>query len=148
MHSIKKALCILKNGGVVAHITDTCYGLACDMTNPKAVTKLFEIKHRPINMPVSALFASLEEAKKYVEWNDMAEKLAEKYLPGPLTLILPLKKPLPHPIFTTPLLTTHYQLLSAFASPLIQLQSVWHRILVNLFQQPPPTFMEVPIPTP
>ena len=61
-------------------------------------------------MPVSALFASLEEAKKYVEWNDMAEKLAEKYLPGPLTLILPLKKPLPHPIFTTPLLTTHYSL--------------------------------------
>src|SRR3989338_4667154 len=100
MHSIKKVLCILKNGGVVAHITDTCYGLACDMTNPKAVTKLFEIKHRPISMPVSALFASLEEAKKYVEWNDMAEKLAEKYLPGPLTLILPLKKPLPHPIFT------------------------------------------------
>ncbi|MBI3336964.1 threonylcarbamoyl-AMP synthase [Candidatus Peregrinibacteria bacterium] len=92
MRNIKKALRILQYGGVIAHATETCYGLACDMTNPTAVAKLFGIKHRPNDMPVSALFTSIEEAKKYVEWNALAEDLATTYLPGPLTLILPLKK--------------------------------------------------------
>jgi L-threonylcarbamoyladenylate synthase len=91
---IAEALIVLKNGGVVAHATETCYGLACDMKNEKAIAQLFAIKQRPGNQPVSALFSSVAEAKKYVEWNDEAEKLAQQYLPGPLTLILPMKNPL------------------------------------------------------
>ncbi len=84
------ALQILRSGGVIAHATETCYGLACDLSNPDAVAKLFAIKQRPPDQPVSALFASVEEAKKYVEWNDEAQRLADKYLPGPLTMILPI----------------------------------------------------------
>ncbi len=85
---INAALKILRDGGVVAHATETCYGLACDLRNPDAVQKLFRIKQRPLDQPVSALFSSLDQAKEYVEWNDEAESLAKKYLPGPLTLIL------------------------------------------------------------
>ncbi len=88
---IQRALKVLREGGVVAHATETCYGLACDLANPDAVLKLFTIKNRPLTQPVSALFASLEQAKTYVEWNTEAEELAAKYLPGPLTLILPMK---------------------------------------------------------
>lgn len=88
---IAKAIAILEKGGVVAHATETCYGLACDLTNQDAVRRLFELKRRPNHMPMSALFSSVEEAKKYVEWNDTAEKLAKKHLPGPLTIILPRK---------------------------------------------------------
>jgi len=86
---------ILAQGGIVAHATETCYGLACDLTNPKAVEKLFQIKERAFDQPVSALFPTIEEAKKFVEWNDEAEKLAREFLPGPLTLILPLLKTAP-----------------------------------------------------
>ncbi len=87
------ALKILRSGGVVAHATETCYGFACDLRNPDAVNKLFAIKQRPLDQPVSALFVSVDDAKKYVEWNDEAQKLADEYLPGPLTIILKQKKP-------------------------------------------------------
>lgn len=56
---------------------------------------------------MSALFPSAEEAKKYVEWNDRAEGLAQSHLPGPLTLILPRRSDAP-PLFTVP--ATSYQL--------------------------------------
>jgi len=108
--AIALALEILNKGGVIAHATETCYGLACDLTNPAAVEKLFAIKERPTDQPMSALFSSVEEAKKYVEWNDEAEKLAEKYLPGPLTLILPLRSDTPEKIYPTQLSIIHYPL--------------------------------------
>src|SRR4030042_823855 len=89
--AIDQALGILSRGGVVAHATETCYGLACDLTNPEALERLFAIKERPKDQPVSALFPSVAEAKKYVVWNEEAEKLAQKFLPGPLRLIFPLR---------------------------------------------------------
>lgn len=88
--SIEEACKILEGGGVVAHATETSYGLACDMTNLEAVEKLFAIKHRKQDQPVSALFASIKDAKLYVNWNEEALFYAEKYLPGPLTIIVPL----------------------------------------------------------
>ncbi|MCF7844702.1 MAG: threonylcarbamoyl-AMP synthase [Kiritimatiellales bacterium] len=87
--ALTSALKILELGGVVAHATETCYGLACDMTNPDAVEKLFQIKDRRADQPVSALFPSVEATEEWVEWNNEARKLAEEELPGPLTIILP-----------------------------------------------------------
>jgi L-threonylcarbamoyladenylate synthase len=89
--SLDEALQVLQHGGVVAHATETCYGFACDLTNPEAVRKLFALKKRPDDQPVSALFMSIEEAKKFVEWNEVADDLARKHLPGALTLVLPMK---------------------------------------------------------
>lgn len=91
--AIQEAVNVIQEGGVVAHATETCYGLACDLQNPEAVTKLFQIKERPYDRPVSALFANVEDAKEVAEWNDDAEQLAKKHLPGPLTIILPLYEP-------------------------------------------------------
>lgn len=95
------ALDVLSKGGVVAHATETCYGLACDLSNPEAVAKLFRIKQRPESQPVSALFASIEDAKRYVEWNEKAEELA-KQLPGPLTIILRMRADTPYALRPTP----------------------------------------------
>jgi L-threonylcarbamoyladenylate synthase len=89
--ALDEAIEVIRSGGVVAHATETCYGLACDLSNPVAVEHLFDIKQRPHTQHISGLFASAEEAKKYVVWNDKAEELAQKYLPGPLTIILPLQ---------------------------------------------------------
>ena len=86
--SIRQAAEAILSGGVVAHATETCYGLACDLTNVQAVEKLFRIKDRPFSQPVSALFASVAEAKRYVEWNETAEELARDGLPGPLTIVV------------------------------------------------------------
>lgn len=91
--SIREAVDVIREGGVVAHATETCYGLACDLQNPEAVTKLFKIKERPYDKPVSGLFASVDDAKDVAEWNEDAERLAKEHLPGPLTIILPLYEP-------------------------------------------------------
>ncbi len=94
------AAALIRDGGVVAHATETCYGLACDMTNAVAVERVFRIKQRPFTQPVSALFPQVEAAKAWVLWNARAEELAQKFLPGPLTLILPIAKDVA--LFPTP----------------------------------------------
>jgi tRNA threonylcarbamoyl adenosine modification protein (Sua5/YciO/YrdC/YwlC family) len=105
---ITRALAILHSGGVIAHATETCYGFACDLSNPKAVQKLFDIKKRSYDQPVSALFPSMEEAQQYVEFSPKALDLAEKYLPGPLTLVLQRNKHAPSLIhICPPFLTAH-----------------------------------------
>jgi len=86
----------------VAHATETCYGLACDLGNSEAVARLFRIKQRSDTQPVSALFSSLDQAKQYLVWNARAKELAKEFLPGPLTLILPLRPDAPHQLFPTP----------------------------------------------
>lgn len=88
----ERAIAALQEGLTVCHATETCYGLACDIQNQQAVENLFILKERPENMPVSALFESVEQAKLFVQWNDLAEELAQEHLPGPLTLVLPLQK--------------------------------------------------------
>ncbi|PIQ76071.1 threonylcarbamoyl-AMP synthase [Candidatus Peregrinibacteria bacterium CG10_big_fil_rev_8_21_14_0_10_49_24] len=90
--AIQKAVRALHEGKTVCHATETCYGLACDMRNQEAVTTLFAIKERPEDMPVSALFESIEQAKLFVVWNDLADQLAREHLPGPLTIVLPLRE--------------------------------------------------------
>ena len=100
--SIDLAIALLKRRGIVAHPTETCYGLACDLTSRAAVSRLFLMKNRPPLQPVSALFPSIEEAKRYVVWSDHAEELAKKHLPGPLTIILPLRPDAPHTLHCTP----------------------------------------------
>ncbi len=99
---LQKALEVLTNGGVVAHATETCYGLACDLSNPKAVEQLFILKQRPLTQPVSGLFMTVEDAQLYVDWNDLAEELAAAHLPGPLTLILKLRSDAPKQLFPIP----------------------------------------------
>lgn len=101
--SVSRAIEVLTHGGIVMHATETCYGMTCDLRNSDAVAKLFAIKKRPLNQPVSALFASVEQAQQYLVFNDAALQLAKKYLPGPLTIILPLASTAPTPLFTTPL---------------------------------------------
>ncbi|MDA0376654.1 MAG: L-threonylcarbamoyladenylate synthase, partial [bacterium] len=127
--NLKTALSVLHAGGIVAHATETCYGLACDLQNPEAVKRLFAIKKRSPDQPVSALFASVEQAKEYLEWNAIAEELAAAHLPGPLTIILKQKghpltlHPTPYPLPSTVGLrvssySTAQRLVEHFGSPI------------------------------
>ena len=82
-------------GGVVAHATDTCYGLAC-VPKAHALQKLFTIKNRPATSAVSILVDSINMAQEIVEWSEMAESLAIQFWPGALSIILPAKANQPY----------------------------------------------------
>lgn len=99
--TLAKAVATLRAGGVIVHPTETCYGLCADLTNKAAVERLFALKARPLAQPVSGLFASVAAAKEWVVWNDEAERLSE-HLPGPLTLILPIRDDIKTPLWSCP----------------------------------------------
>lgn len=100
LEALQEALEVLRGGGSLIHATETCYGIACDLTDENAVKDLFEVKQRPQYQAVSALFASVDAARTYVEVFPKAEELFAMHLPGPLTIVLPKKKNAP-PIWIT-----------------------------------------------
>lgn len=86
---LERAAETIKRGGVVVMPTETVYGLACDALNAEAVRKVFEIKGRPAENPLIVHVASVEEAEGIAErFPDEARRLAERFWPGPLTLVL------------------------------------------------------------
>jgi L-threonylcarbamoyladenylate synthase len=90
MSELEQAVRILKKGGVVVYPTDTAYGMAVDATNFKAVEKLFKLKGRNFKNPIHVIFPDTDWLRKMVIVNTPALKLMNAFLPGPLTLVLPL----------------------------------------------------------
>jgi len=87
---IRLAVTTIKNGGLVVFPTDTVYGLGCDPRNPKAVQFIFRIKKRKSkHLPV--LGYSKEEILKIAVFDDMSIKIANRFWPGQVTLVLKLK---------------------------------------------------------
>lgn len=85
--AIKKAIEVLKNGGLIVYPTETCYGLGGDATNPEALKKIMQYKKLRGSKPISIAVSDKEMAEEYVELNEMAENLYKNYLPGPITVI-------------------------------------------------------------
>jgi L-threonylcarbamoyladenylate synthase len=80
---------ILREGGLVAFATETVYGLGAVATDPAAVARIFEAKERPAINPVIVHVASVAQAEQCVTaWSATAQTLAERFWPGPLTLVL------------------------------------------------------------
>ena len=89
MSSIKNAAESLRDGFLVAFPTETVYGLGADATNEKAVSRIFEIKGRPLDHPVIVHLSSIDQIEQWaVNIPKYAYTLAKKYWPGPMTLIL------------------------------------------------------------
>ena len=88
---IQKAAKIINKGGIVIFPTDTVYGIGCDPYNQKAVLSLYKIKKREKTKPLPVIGYSKKELEKIAEFNDKAEKIAELFWPGPITLILKVK---------------------------------------------------------
>ena len=87
--TIAEAAKLLREGGLVAFPTETVYGLGGDATNERAVAAIFEAKGRPRFNPLISHVLDAGQACQYVQWNDTADKLASRFWPGPLTLVLP-----------------------------------------------------------
>jgi L-threonylcarbamoyladenylate synthase len=95
--AVHRAADLLRAGDVVALPTETVYGLGANAFDAKAVSRIFEIKGRPAHNPIIVHVANLEMAQTCVSrWPSMAEKLAHAFWPGPLTLVLPRSKQIPH----------------------------------------------------
>lgn len=94
--SISDAAAILRSGGLVAFPTETVYGLGASALDAAAVAKIFELKGRPQTSPLIVHVASIEMARGLVtEWPPLAAQLAERWWPGPLTLVLPKSPAIP-----------------------------------------------------
>jgi L-threonylcarbamoyladenylate synthase len=88
--SIQEAAQILRSGGLVAFPTETVYGLGANALDATAVAKIFEAKGRPETSPLIVHASSIQMARTLVtEWPREAEELAQRWWPGPLTLVLP-----------------------------------------------------------
>lgn len=86
---VKKAADVLENGGIIVFPTDTVYGLAAGAFNLKAQKKIYKLKGRNFRKPLILMANDLKSLLNFVEINEDAKKLIEKFWPGPLTIVLP-----------------------------------------------------------
>ena len=88
---------ILRNGGLVAIPTETVYGLGANALDESASKKIYEAKGRPSDNPLIAHISCMDELSALVsEIPEAGRKLAEKYWPGPLTMVFPKKEIVPY----------------------------------------------------
>lgn len=118
--AFEPALALLAAGEVVALPTETVYGLAGDATNGEAVARIFEAKGRPRFNPLIVHVSSLDMARKIAVFDDASLTLAERFWPGPLTLVLTLREDYGiHPLVTAGLDTVAIRMPQGFARELI-----------------------------
>jgi L-threonylcarbamoyladenylate synthase len=87
--SIQEAAAVLRGGGLVAFPTETVYGLGADASNPAAVARVYRVKGRPKGHPVIVHIADIGQLDRWArDVSDQAVKLAARFWPGPLTLVL------------------------------------------------------------
>ncbi len=86
---LAQAAAVLRRGGLVAFPTETVYGLGADATDAKAVARIYAAKERPSFNPLIAHVDSVEAAQEQGIFDETAQRLADAFWPGPLTLVVP-----------------------------------------------------------
>ena len=95
-NDLEIAALLIKSGEIVGVPTETVYGLGADATNADAVKKIFEAKGRPADNPLIVHVSDIEMMKQYTEdIPTVVYRLAEKFWPGPLTMVLSKKTNIP-----------------------------------------------------
>jgi L-threonylcarbamoyladenylate synthase len=89
--AVMSALNALNNNEVFVYPTDTIYGFGGNALNDKVLEKIYELKQRPDNMPVSILVKDHIMLQQYAHVSHLADRIIKKFLPGALTLVLPAK---------------------------------------------------------
>jgi len=85
--AIKKAVAVIKAGGLIVYPTDTLYGLGANALDSEAVLKVFKVKARPLNQALPVIVSGIEMAEKLAVITDAAESLIKAFWPGSLTII-------------------------------------------------------------
>jgi L-threonylcarbamoyladenylate synthase len=89
---IARAAAVLRGGGLVALPTETVYGLAARADSAQAIAAIYRTKGRPDFNPLIVHVASLGDAERLARFDERARQLAERFWPGPLTLVLPVRE--------------------------------------------------------
>jgi len=92
---IERAVECLKSGGIIAYPTGTVYGIGCDLTNKKAIEKVYRIKGIDSKKPLSFLCFDLSDLARYARVDDAAYRIMKRLIPGPYTFILEATKEVP-----------------------------------------------------
>ena len=88
---------IIKNGGIVVFPTETVYGIGTNGLDEKAIERLYKVKKRPLNKPISLLVSNIEMIENLAkDITDIEYKLMKAFFPGPLTIILKKKEIVPN----------------------------------------------------
>lgn len=85
---LRVATAYLRRGGLFVYPTETAYAIGCDATNARAVAAIFRLKGRERRKPLPLIVASRAMAERYAQFTPLARRLAKRYWPGPLTLVL------------------------------------------------------------
>jgi L-threonylcarbamoyladenylate synthase len=85
---LAEAASAVERGAIAVFPTDTVYGIGTTALSAKACARVYEIKKRPGSKPLPVFVNSLAQAHKMLVWNETAERLAKRFWPGQLTLIL------------------------------------------------------------
>lgn len=96
--AVAKAKEVLAAGGIVLYPTDTLYGFGVDARNADAVARLQALKGREANKPMSVLVSDIVHMERCGTLNTAARSLAERFLPGPLTLVIPANPTMPEDV--------------------------------------------------
>lgn len=91
---------VLNEGGLVIYPTDTQYGLGCDLTNKKAIEKVYQLKQRNPKSPFSFICSDLTHISEYAKVSDFAYRTMRRLFPGPYTYILEATKLVPQLMLT------------------------------------------------
>jgi len=84
----KKALAVLKGGGIIIYPTDTAMGIGCRMDDRRAVDRLFRLRRRPLTQPTPVLVGSSRMALAYLDHpSDIVRRFIRIYWPGALTIV-------------------------------------------------------------
>ena len=93
---LEKAGELIKQGKIVVFPTETVYGIGTNGIDKQAVKKLYEVKQRPLNKPISLLVSNMEMVNQIAkDITEVEYKIMEKFFPGPLTIILKKKSLVP-----------------------------------------------------
>ncbi len=98
--SIKQAVNIIRDGGVIAYPTDTHYGIGCDIMNKKAIKKIYTLKQRNESKPFSFICSDLTNISMYAKVTNYAYRTMKRLLPGPYTFVLEGSKLVPNIMLT------------------------------------------------
>jgi len=94
-NKIEKIIEILKNGGVILYPTDTVYGIGANIFDKNAVKRVYSIKKRNYDMPLSVCVSNADEIEKIAYLNSDLRKFINNIFPGPFTVILQKKDHVP-----------------------------------------------------
>jgi tRNA threonylcarbamoyl adenosine modification protein (Sua5/YciO/YrdC/YwlC family) len=90
--SVRRAVELLRAGGIIIYPTDTVYGLGCSTEHKSAIEKIYLIKRQRIDKPFSFVCSDLTNIAEYARVSNMAFKVMKHCVPGPYTFILPATK--------------------------------------------------------